>query len=183
MNHFKTYNEFKNIEEINEGFFDKLFSFFSSIFQMFKNPQNIQKSVEAVITDEGKNTPQNFIPKSIAIKETYFLMLGDGKNKNTDFVVSITKLANLPDDSGLFQISGTTNPNMLKALTGTNVMEDLSKNNVYALISDKSLLKGKPMTIKILKNILPGGKDYVSKFMLSGIAPGMEVEKIYNKNK
>lgn len=186
MNRFKTYNEFKNVsepEDVNEGLFDKLFSWMASIGNMFKNPQTIQKSVDTTIANAGNAGLKNLNPKSVAIKETYFVVMGDGKDSKTNFSMSLTKIADLPDGSGLFSISGTSNPDMLKALTGTNVVSDLNKNSVMAIVSDKSFTKGSPITVKILKNIVPDGKDYVSKFLVTGIAPGTEVQKIYDKNK
>lgn len=184
MGYFKTFENFEEEEhqEINEGLFDKLFSWMTKIGAMFKNPQTIQKSVEATIVSAGQGAMQNFDPKTVGVKETYFIMMGDGKDSKTNFSMSLTKLADL-DDSGLFQITGTTNPEMLKSLTGSNAIEDLTKNNIMAIVSKQSFIKGKPITIKILKNIMPNGKDYVSNFLVTGIASGVQVEKTFAKNK
>ena len=183
MKHFKEFDEFYE-ESLNEaGVFDRSFSWLNKVGDMFKNPSTIQKSVEATITDAGNASAKNLIPNSVALKETYFIMMGDGKDPKTNFNMSLTKLAELNDGMGLFQITGTTNPDMLKALTGTNNILDLNKNSVMAIVSKESFVKGKPITVKILKNIMPGGKDYISKFLVTGIAPGMDVQKTYDKNK
>lgn len=181
--YFKSFKDFKNSVKINEGLFDKLFNWMNEIGLMFKNPDFIQKSVESVVAEAGQSSQKNLIPKNVAIKETYFIMMGDGKDPKTNFSISITKIADLFDGSGLFSITGTTNPKMLKALVGSNNIIDLNKNNVMAIVSKDSFVKGKPLTIKILKNILPGGKDYVSEFQVMGIVPGTSVQKIFNKNK
>lgn len=182
MMNFKLFREYHEGNIINESIFDKMFSWMNKIGQMYKDPTVIQKAVESVITTAGDKSLKTFVPKTVAVKETYFIMLGDIKNPATNFSMSLTKLADLQDDTGLFQISGTTNVEMLKALTGTNAIEDLLKENILAIVSNVSLVKGKPITMKILKNILPQGKDYVSKFNVTGIASGIEVEKIFNKN-
>jgi hypothetical protein len=192
MEKFRFYEEFtytskENLNEVednvNEGLFDKLFSWMGKIGQMFAKPEAVQKSVESTITTAALASPKALIPKSIAIKETYFVMMGDGKNAATNFSLSLTKMSDLPDGNGLFQITGTTNPEMLKALTGSIKVEDLVKNTVMAIVTPASFLKGKPITIKILKNIMPQGKDYVSKFLVTGIAPGTAVEKAFNNTK
>ena len=181
--YFKSFKDFKNPMRINEGLFDKLFIWMNEIGAMFKNPDTIQKSVESVVTDAGQSSPKNLVPKNVAIKETYFIIMGDGKDSKTNFSLSITKMADLFDGSGLFSITGTTNPAMLKALVGSDNIIDLNKNSVMAIVSKDSFIKGKPITIKILKNMLPGGKDYVSEFQVTGIAPGTSVQEIFNKNK
>ena len=189
---FKLYEEFtterdQNINELqdtmNEGLFDQLFSWMGKIGQMFSNPEKVESSVEAAVTDMGDTAMKSLTPKKVAIKETYFVMMGDGKSTKTNFSLSMTKMADLPDGSGLFQITGTTNEDMLKSLTGTNVMDDLVKNNIMAIVSVSSVTKGKPITVKLLKNVMPKGKDYVSRFIVTGIAPGTSVEKTLNKNK
>jgi hypothetical protein len=104
------------------------------------------------------------------------VIMGDGKNSATDFSIGFSKLADLPDGSGLFQITGTTSPEMLKALTGTDKNEDLTKENVMALISPNGFEKGKVATMRLLKNITPG-KDYVTKSLVLGAVPVLDVEK------
>jgi endonuclease III-like uncharacterized protein len=92
-------------------------------------------------------------------------------------------MADLPDGSGIFQISGTTSPEMLKALAGSDKIEDLSKNSVMAIIAPAGFEKGKPATMRLLKNIVPGGKDYVTKSVMVGAVSEIEVEKTLAKVK
>ena len=179
---FQTFNEFKE-ESINEGLFDKLLSWMNSIANLFNNPETVQQSVQAAITDAGDASPKAFDPKAAAQKSTYFIMMGDSKDANTNFSISLTKLADLPDGSGLFQFTGTTNTQMLKDLTGTGKITDLMTNDIMAIISPQSISVSKPADIKILKNIMPQGKDYISKYTVIGIAPGEAVTKTINKNK
>jgi hypothetical protein len=88
----------------------------------------------------------------------------------------MTKLADLPDGSGLFQITGSSSPQMIKALSGSDKIEELAKNSVMAMISPMGLEKGKVATMKLLKNILPGGKDYITKTFVQGVVPMTAVE-------
>lgn len=105
------------------------------------------------------------------------VVLGNGKEAATDFSIAFTKLADMADGSGLFQITGTTSPEMLKALVGTDKVEDLALNSVMALVSSTSFTTGKPATIKLIKNMLPGGKDYLTKALFMGAVPELEISK------
>jgi len=169
-------------EAVNEGLFDKLSSMFAKFPTLFKDKEKLTKSVEATVTEAG-DTGKKFIPKSVKENETYIVVMGDGKSAATDFSIAFTKLADLPDGSGLFQISGTTSPEMLKALVGSDKIEDLAKNNVMAMISPTGLEKGKVATMRILKNVMPGGKDYVTKSVMVGAVPQTAVDKTLAKVK
>jgi len=167
-------------ESLNEGIFDKLFSAFSRIGNFFKSPDTLKKSVETAVTNAGDKS-KKFIPKTVKNNETVMVMMGDGKDSALDFTISFTKLADMADGSGLFQISGSTSPAMLKALIGTEKNEDLAKNVVLAIVGVNGMEKGKPVTMKIFKNMLPGGKDYVTKTLMMGYSTSVEVEKVMKK--
>jgi hypothetical protein len=183
---FETFNESATLETmgspINEGMFDKLMSMFSRITNLFADKEKLTKSVEATMTEAGDKA-KIFSPKSIKNGDTTMVVLGDGKTSSTDFSVAFTKLADMPDGSGLFQISGTTSEEMLKALTGTGKEEDLSKNSVMAILSGTSFVKGKPASMKLIKNMIPGGKDYLTKTVFVGAVSDAEVEKTLAKVK
>jgi hypothetical protein len=184
----KTFYEFRvsefivESEELNEGFFDKIFSVFGKLGALFKNPDALRKSVETAVTSAGDKSDK-FIPKTVKAGETVMIMMGDGKNSAMDFAFSFTKLADLQDGSGIFQLSGSSNPVMLKALVGTDKVEELSKNPVLAMVAPTGMEKGKPVTMKLFKNMLPGGKDYVTKTLMMGATTATEVEKVMAKNK
>ena len=191
MSHFKKFNEF-NIEEnvvtdffvldetINEGFISGLISMFKKIVNMFKDPKILGKSVDAVNKELGEKSAK-MVPKDVKVNNTVFVLFGDTNDKTTQFNVSLTKLADLPDNSGLFQISGTSSPTMLKALTGSSDINDLTANSVMAIITSFGLEREKPARMRILKNIVPGGKDYASKTMVMGIVPAELVQQTMNK--
>jgi hypothetical protein len=162
-------------EAVNEGLFDKLTSMFSKFIPLFKDAEKLKKATTTTITQAGPKALK-LIPKAYKPNESIMLVLGDGKNSALDFNISMTKLADLPDGSGLFQITGASSPQMIKALAGTDKIEDLSKNSVMAMISPMGLEKGKIATMKLLKNILPGGKDYVTKTFVQGVVPMIAVE-------
>jgi hypothetical protein len=169
-------------ETINEGLFDKIFSAFGKVTNLFKSPDTLRKSVETAVTSAGDKA-NKLVPKMVKPNETSMVVMGDGKNSALDFTISFTKLADLSDGSGIFQITGSTSPEMLKALIGSEKNEDLAKNTVLAMISSVGLEKGKPATMKIFKNMLPGGKDYVTKSLVMGTTNSLEVEKVMAKIK
>lgn len=183
---FETFNEETSYssmgEPVNEKLFDKLKTVYSKITGLFKDKEKLTKAVQATVTDAGDKA-KTFTPKQVKVGATTMVVLGDGKTAATDFSIAFTKLADMSDGSGLFQITGTTSPEMLKALVGTDKEEDLALNSVMALVSSASFAKGKPATIKLIKNMLPGGKDYLTKSLFMGAVPESEIEKTLAKVK
>jgi len=169
-----TFEEFKT-NRVDEGLFDKLTGMFSKISNMFKDPQKMQSSVDATIDQLGEKT-KKFTPKQAKMNESFIVQMGDPAKPETKFNMALTKLADLTDGSGLFQITGTTSKEMMKSLVNSENVEDLAKNSVMAMIAPNGLEKGKPATMKLLKNIIPGGKDYITQTMVSGIVPSTAVE-------
>ena len=189
MSNFKTFDEFiylseTNIAEgylINEGLLDKLISFFTKIANIFKDPDKINKATSDALENAGKLS-EKFLPTQTKVNGTAILKMGDGKNAKSDFTMALTKLADLPDKSVLFQISGTSSKDMLKMLVNSENVEDLGINSVMVIISPNGFEKGKPAVMKILKNMMPQGKSYVSKTALIGATTTEEVEKQMNKS-
>jgi len=173
-------NVFTLGKTINESLFDKLTSMFTKLGNLFKDPGKIEKAVEATVIEAGDKA-KKLIPKDIKPNETVMVVMGDGKNSDNDFSTAFTKLAELPDGSSLFQISGTSSPEMLKALAGSDKQEDLSEKSVMAIISNNGLEKGRPATMKLLKNVIPDGKDYVTNSLVMGAVPEVEVQKTLSK--
>jgi hypothetical protein len=172
-----TFDEFRNGgDAVNEGLFDKLTSMFSKITGLFKDPAKLDKGIESTMQQLGEGKTKKFIPKQAKASESFIIQMGDPKKPETKYSMSLTKLADLPDGSGLFQITGTTSKEMLKALTGSEKIEDLAKNNVMTMISANGIEKGKTATMKLLKNVIPGGKDYITKVPVIGTVPGKDVE-------
>lgn len=186
----KTFREIKSQKELdeahvfvsftpmNEGFFDKLLGFFNRIANMFKDPAKLSSAVSQASTELGdKATKVKYDPKMTKVGETVFIRMKDPKNEKNVTDWSLSKLADLQDGTGIFQITGSNNAAMLKSLTGSEKQEDLAKNSVMALVSNQGVETGKPMDIKIVKNILPGGQDYKSQTIVDSILPGTSVEK------
>lgn len=186
MHHLKTFEQFHEPvhnesllemgQAVNEGLLDRLFAYVRKVLNLFKDPDRLKKSLNASIVDEGDRA-KKFLPKSIKINETYVMNMGEEETDEKDFSIAFTKLANLPDSSSLFQISGTSSVDMLKALVGSDKGEDLTKNSIMAIISSTGFEDGKAATMRLLKNILPGGKDYVTSSLFKGAVPIAMVEK------
>ena len=180
----KTFNEFKNgQEELSEGVFTKLASLFTKMGTLFANPAKLEKSVETTADQLGEAKTKKFIPKQGKPNESFIVQMGDPKKPETKYTMSLTKMADLPDGSGIFQISGSTSKEMLKVLTGGDKQEGLAKNNVMAILPANGLEKGKFATMRILKNVIPGDKDYVTKVPVISIVPGAQVEMNAAKDK
>jgi hypothetical protein len=113
-----TFDEFKNGEpnDLNEGLFDKLAGMFSKITTLFKDPAKLDKGIESTMDQLGEGKTKKFIPKQAKASESFIVQMGDAKKPETKYSMSLTKLADLPDGSGLFQITGTTSKEMLKSL-------------------------------------------------------------------
>ena len=173
---------FNESNPINEGLFDKLASMFSKVSVMFKDQVKAKKSIDAAVTQAGTKGAK-FTPKMVKVNDTYMVSMGDGKVPANDFSIAFTKVADMPDGSGLFQISATTSPAMLKGLVGTSAIEDLAKNNVMAIIAATGFEKGKIATMRIVKNVMPGGKDYVTKSLVVGAVPASAVQAVLSKQK
>ena len=167
------------VEPVNETFFSGLFA---KIAGLFKDKEKLTKSVEATVTEAGDKAKM-FSPKTYKTGETVMVVLGDGKTASTDFSIAFTKMADLQDGNGLFQIVGTTSPEMLKSLAGSDKEEDLALNNVMAIVTPTSFTKGKPATMKLVKNMIPGGKDYLTKSVFVGAVTELDVEKTLTKIK
>ena len=174
------FDEFENTTEyagssINEGLLSSLAGFFKGIFDWYKSPDKLSKAIDKAAGLLGDKTGR-LDPASVNISSTIFLTMSDKDGKN-QFNISMTKLGDLPNDTAIFQIVGTTNPAMLKALVGSSNIQDLSNNSVMAILNDKSVSKGKPVTMRILKNAMPGGQDYVTQNNLDSVVPMDAVKK------
>ncbi|MCK9293360.1 hypothetical protein M0P25_04755 [archaeon] len=172
----KTYYEFKD-DLLNEGFLGDLFGkFMKHIAGLFQNSELLNKALQNVLNTQGTKSLTVLDPKSVKNESTFFVKMGVDGDESKDFSISLTKLADLSGGAGLFQITGTTSPEMLKALVGTNNVDDLQKNSVMAIISNKSFIKGKKAVMKIVKNMIPDGKDYTTATNVLGITSGDSVE-------
>lgn len=191
---FKSFEHFNasqtsitEVGTLNESIFDKLSFAFSRFLKLFSDPYKLQQNVEAAVVDMGEKTVK-FLPSQVKLNNTVMVLMTGAipenvktkgkEEKLTDFTIAFTKISDLPDGSGLFYITGTTSQKMLKALTGTDKMEDLISNNVLAVIPPTGFVKDAPITMKILKSIIPGGKDYVSNSKVKGAILKSDLDKI-----
>lgn len=161
-------------ETVNEaGLFDLLKGLFTKIWNLFKDPAKLKVSLDKAIEDAGTRS-ENLVPKDIKNNETVIVAMMDPASPDSTFSLSLTKLGMLSDGSGIFQVSGSDSPVLIKALAGSEKMEDLAKKSVMAVV--KGAEKGKPLSMKLLRNILPNGKDYVTKTVVKGTVPSASVK-------
>jgi hypothetical protein len=168
---------------MNEGVFDKLATMFPNVKNLFMNHSQLQTSIDNTMETMGESKTSKFIPKQVRVNDTFLIQMADSNDENVKFSIAFIKLADFPDGSGLFQIAGTTSLEMLKALVNSENIDDLTKNNVMAIIPQGGFTKGKPATMRLLKNIIPNGKDYVTKTKFNGAVPSAPVELNISKMK
>ena len=173
---FETFESNMVIESINEGFFDKLINLFASISKLFSDPEEVDKKVKNCIDNEEHKFIK-FDPVSLKTGETQILSMRSEEDKRKRFSLALTKLANLPDKSVLFQISATSSKEMLKVLVNSENEKDLAKYSVMAIISSNGVEKDKPLRMRLLKSITKNGDDYVSTTVVHGVVNMKDLEK------
>jgi hypothetical protein len=168
----KTYSEFI-VEEIswedstpalNEGIFDALKSLFGKISTMFKDPVMLTKQVDQAAVKAGVKDDK-VIPKSVKNGSTLIVKLQDPADETRKSILSLTKLADLPDSSGLFQVSGSDSPEFLKSIGVADVAK-LNEVGVLAIVPPEGFVKDKPMTSRMYKNLDKSGKPIVTKTLV-----------------
>lgn len=180
MNYLKTFEVYS--EPLDEGAFDKLANLYDKYLTSYKDETKLLKSLQAKVTEDGTKATK-FLPKPLKVGDTVTFLMGDLKNPLGDYGMTLSKIADLPDGSTLFQIVGTTSEAMRKALVNSTLNEDFTKKTVMAIVPAAGYVKGKPATMKLLKNIFPDGKDYVTGSMFQGFSSQTNVETLLQKSK
>lgn len=173
----KSFCEFKGRDVLmNESVFSRLKGMFSKVTALFKDTNKLEKSITSTMEQLGDGKTSKFDPKQAKINDSFIVQMGDVSKPDTKYSMSLTKLAELPDGSSLFQITGTTSQEMLKSLANSDKVEDLVNNSAMVIMTTGGLEKGKTATLKLLKNVIPGGKDYVTEVPVMGTVPFKDVE-------
>jgi len=165
----KTYSEFiveeitweNSAEALNEGIFDALKNLFGKISTMFKDPVMLSKQVDQAAVKAGVKDDK-IVPKSIKNGSTVMIKLQDPTDETRKSILSLTKLADLPDASGLFQVSGSDSPDFLKSV-GVPDVAKLNEVGVLTIVPPEGFIKDKPMTSRMYKNLSKDGKPIVTK--------------------
>lgn len=178
----KTFFETIDDESLNEGFFDRILSMFTSISNFFSKPDEVERKVNDAIEDLGDEKTGKFIPSKIKPGDTCAVQMGDETDDTKKFTMTLTKMADLPNKSFLFQMTGTTNSEMLMSLVKTKNNQDLMKNNIMVIVSSDEFQKGKPMNMIILKNALGPGKSYETENVLLGTLYSYDFQNVMKKN-
>jgi hypothetical protein len=167
------YSDFKleEITPVNEGIFDTLRSIFTKLTSIFSDTEKLNKQVDIV---SAKTEFATLKSQEIKPGATYIVKLQDPKDQNIRVLISMTKLAELPDKSGLFQISGTDNTKFLNTLKVRNVQE-LNKIGVLAIISDFEL--DKPLTMKVYKGVSQNGDPIITETQIKNVLLADDVIK------
>jgi len=186
MKNVKTYSEFvvENIDmsipsgKLNESIFDSLKNFYTKISDMFNNPDVLKKQVDQAEVKAGPKDDR-VLPKGVKNGTTLIIKLVDPTNSDKKSILSLTKLGDLPDSSGFFQITGSDNDDFLKSL-GVNNVTDLNNLGVMAIIDSTGFLKDKSLSMRIYKNISRVGKPTVTQAVIKSslMADAVAKEKV-----
>lgn len=164
MKNLQTYSDFivesVSTEPVNEGLFDMLKGLFSKVADMFDDADLLSKKLEQAAIKAGA-ADNKVTPKSIKVGSTTLLKLVDPQDENNKSILSLTKLADMPDGSGLFQITGSDNANFLKSFNVKSVTE-LNLVGVMAIIGPEGFVNDKSLTMRVYKNVSKTGKPTVT---------------------
>ncbi len=172
----KSYSQFK-VEEVsvNEGIFDTLKTVFSKIGTFFNDPEKLNKQVDQAEAKAGQKDDK-VASKTVKNGSTIIVKLQDSKDETKKSIMTFTKMADLPDGSGLYQISGSDSLEFLKSL-GVTDSNKLNTVGVLAIIPQEGFLKDKPLTMRIYKNINKEGKPTITQSQVKAALPIEEVVK------
>ena len=182
MQNLKSYDQFI-LEEIhaplstslNEGIFDSLKSIYTRLQGIFRDTTTLNKQVDTLQAKTGEKDAK-VAPKGIRAGSTLIVKLADPKNAESKSLLSMTKLADLPDGSGLFQISGSDSPPFLKAL-GVKDTATLELVGVMAIIAADGFIKGKPLSMRVYKGVTKDGKPTVTQTVIQAALNADDVLK------
>jgi|688.fasta_scaffold35077_5 hypothetical protein len=142
---------------LNEGLFDTLKSLFGKIGTMFKDTAVLNKQVDAAAVKAGA-TDDKVAAKTVKAGTTLIVKLQDPKDEAKKLLISFTKLADMPDGSGLFQMTGTDSPEFMKTLGVKDVM-NLNTIGVLAIIAAEGFVENEPLKMRVYKNLSKDGKE------------------------
>ena len=150
----------ENVEALNEGLFDMLRNMFTKLFALFKDPVKLndqQDSAAKRLGTKAENSPS----RTIKLGTTVMVKLISPEDETVKMIISFTKLADMPDGSGLFQMTGTDSANFLKSLT---IKDNAALNaiGILAIIDPKGFVKGESVTMRMYKNVSKDGKPIVT---------------------
>jgi hypothetical protein len=180
MKNVKSYSDFivesiEIVEPLNESIFDKIKGPLTQIANLFKDVTKLNKQVDAAETKAAK-TNDNVKSKSVKIGGTFVVKLVDPRDSTKKSLLSLTKLADLPDGSGLYQISGSDNEQFLASL-GVEDVAKLNVQGVLAIVNPEGFVTTKPLTMFVFKNVSKDGKPIVTQAVIAAFLDLIEVSK------
>lgn len=180
MKYIKEFKYQQNYEKINESesylINESIFSFLGNIFnkikKWFNDPKNIENKLYKVISNN--DDIKLFQNKDIKNGETIFILLKNNSKDNENIILCATKINDIDDKSAIYSLMACNNKDVIKSFTNEEDIDSLTKNDVMIIIND--IIKDKPLEIKILKNIMKGGTQYKSQFLVSGVAKDSQLK-------
>ena len=154
-------------EPLNESMFDVLKSLYAKIQTLYNDPAVLQKQMMQAEVKAGA-TDDNISPKAIGNGTTVLIRLVEAPDKAGNgkaSVLALTKLGDLPDGTGLFQITGSDSAEFLQVL-GFNNIAQLKASGVLVLIGPEGFKTDKPLTMRVYKNISKDGTPSVTKAVI-----------------
>lgn len=148
------------VKPLNEGMFDKLKSVYSRITQLFSDVKLLNKQLDQASAKAG-TADDNVLPKSVKNGSTVLIRLVSPTDEEVKSILSLTKLADMPDGSGLFQITGSDNETFLSSL-GVASVSNLIIVGVLAVVEPSGFKKDSSLSMRIYKNVNKEGKPIVT---------------------
>lgn len=148
------------VKPVNEAMFDKLKSVFSKITQMFSDPKMLNKQMDQASAKAG-TADDNVSSKAVKNGSTVLVRLVDPTDENVRSLISLTKLTDMPDGSGLFQLTGSDNEAFMSSL-GVSSVSNLVIVGVLAIVEPAGFRKDSSLSMRIYKNIQREGKPIVT---------------------
>jgi len=172
MNNLKTYDQFvvenfsmMESDSLNEGLFDiTLPPVYTKIENLFKDPNLLNTQVSQAEVKAG-TSDDNVPSKSIKPGVTTIVKLEDPRDNTKKSTLALTKLADLPDGSGLFQVTGSDSVDFLKSLN-VNDIPTLNTVGVMAIVDPTGFVNDKPLTMRVYKNVVTTGKATVTQALV-----------------
>ena len=151
-------------EPLNEGLFDTLKNLYAKVQTLYNDPAVLQKQMMQAEVKAGA-ADDNISPKAVGNGTTVLVRLVESPDKAGNgkaSILALTKLGDLPDGTGLFQITGSDSAEFLQVL-GFNNIAQLNASGVLVLIGPEGFKTDRPLTMRVYKNISKEGTPSVTK--------------------
>ena len=180
MKNLTSYSKFDYVVEnvdyrpINEGIFTAIKALIGKLVDLFKDTEVLNDNIDSATSRLGTKA-QNVSTKNVRNGSTVLVKLKNPDNESIT-IFSLTKLQDLPDNSGLFQLTGTDNVNFLKSM-GIKDNTVLNAIGVIVIVDPVGFVKDKPITMRMYKNVAKNGAPIITESIVVSAISAEELAK------